>query len=435
MSQYSRWVIVGIALASGTACLRAPSAAGQGAPAGAPAAAAGAHFKLPAVYTDLDLTDEQRAALQDVFAQAADRSTAVYHNAGLTPGERTDEVRAIVAAREQKIKDILTLDQQEALALAVRQEERDRISHDRLVTLGVRVKLTPLQMHQVEPILQNEDVKADEIRGTDRTLTPRQVYDLAELHRTTMEAVRKLLTPDQQTLLDAYDPPGPALTAPPPAAPAVPRPTAPVRPETPGTKPGIDPHKWNMSVADYPVPAIYDAVGLDPAQRRQIQEIYVDCEKREAILFWDSKGTKTNPNAQVQALFLERQARLAAVLRPEQAAALEKLRHDEYLKRLLDGNVRLLADMFKLTADQQVQITPAVETELVENEKVQGASVQPTPDQRAKLAAIHDVAMAAIRKFLTPDQAAVLDRMMAARHKPESPAPPPATTPPGQPGP
>lgn len=145
---------------------------------------------------ELGLTEAQRAALRGVMTRAREQRRGLRE---LAPEERWAAMRRLHEQVRAEMARILTPEQQ-ARAQALREEHRARGVERRLEHMRERLGLTPAQERQVRAILERSRAEGERIRSTTEPGEARRAA-LRALHDRTREAVRGVLTPEQQAQL------------------------------------------------------------------------------------------------------------------------------------------------------------------------------------------------------------------------------------------
>jgi Spy/CpxP family protein refolding chaperone len=100
------------------AVLSVPVALGRPQDATAPQAAGkenGAHDRLQAAVQSLNLTDDQKSKVQDIFADAKTKRQALHNDTSLSDDQKKAKMKELHAGTLAKLNDVLTPDQQTEL--------------------------------------------------------------------------------------------------------------------------------------------------------------------------------------------------------------------------------------------------------------------------------------------------------------------------------
>lgn len=100
------------------AALAAPTVPAKSQAAPAPQAAAGEmgmKDKLQAAVESLNLTDDQKAKVKDIFAEAKSKREAVWNDASLTEDQKKAKMKELHAGTKAKVMEVLTPEQQAEL--------------------------------------------------------------------------------------------------------------------------------------------------------------------------------------------------------------------------------------------------------------------------------------------------------------------------------
>jgi len=200
-------VVIWAVLTLGCATAFAGSAPGSEPPArrnrGSAARRPAAREFLQELSEKLNLTDEQKTAVKAILAGEANDIKAVHQDGSLSDEQKQAKTREIREAGREKIKALLTPEQQEKFA-EIREEAGQRVREEfqnRLQMLAEQLNLTDEQKTAVKPILAAEvnDIKAVmQDNSLSREQRQSKVADIREASNTKINA---LLTPEQQAKL------------------------------------------------------------------------------------------------------------------------------------------------------------------------------------------------------------------------------------------
>jgi Spy/CpxP family protein refolding chaperone len=84
---------------------------------------------IPKIYEQLNLTDEQKTALQPIFDDMRTKTQALHDNKDLTPQQRREQMKQIRTDADTKINAILTEEQRTKLAEIREQAKANRKQH------------------------------------------------------------------------------------------------------------------------------------------------------------------------------------------------------------------------------------------------------------------------------------------------------------------
>jgi periplasmic protein CpxP/Spy len=75
----------------------------------------GTHDRLEAAVQSLNLTDDQKPKVKDIFADAKTKRQAVFTDSSLTQDQKRDKMKELHEATMSKLNEVLTPDQQTEL--------------------------------------------------------------------------------------------------------------------------------------------------------------------------------------------------------------------------------------------------------------------------------------------------------------------------------
>jgi periplasmic protein CpxP/Spy len=75
----------------------------------------GTHDRLQAAVESLNLTDDQKPKVKDIFADAQTKRQAVFSDSSLTQDQKREKMKELHAATMSKLNEVLTPDQQTEL--------------------------------------------------------------------------------------------------------------------------------------------------------------------------------------------------------------------------------------------------------------------------------------------------------------------------------
>jgi Spy/CpxP family protein refolding chaperone len=161
----------------------------------------------------LKLTEEQQAKIKPILAEEFTQLEAIRGNDTLNRDERNTRLQAMVQTVSDKIKPILTPEQQ-AQYEQIKQEIRERRLQNKgsrpVPPLGARdvdrrlnrltrdLTLTKEQQAKIRPILEEEATQLDALRGNDTLSRDERRARLQALNQAAAEKITPLLTPAQQ---------------------------------------------------------------------------------------------------------------------------------------------------------------------------------------------------------------------------------------------
>lgn len=152
----------------------------------------GAHFGRMA--GELGLTDAQQARMRNVMAEAREERALLRE---LAPEERRAAAQALHERIRGQMEAILTPEQR-ARAEALRAQHREERGERRLERMQERLGLSASQAAQVRTILERSHAQREQIRASGEGREA-----MRALRERTQSAIRGVLTPAQQSQLDA----------------------------------------------------------------------------------------------------------------------------------------------------------------------------------------------------------------------------------------
>ncbi|MSN24442.1 MAG: hypothetical protein GJV46_01095 [Geobacter sp.] len=191
---------------------RGPAAMMRGKPA-----MYGPDYRLDMMTRRLGLSEEQRAKIKVILAEEDAQLKALRGNDTYNRDERRSRLQELNSSTYEKIKPILTPEQQakhEQVKKRIK-EKRSNIrssrpgpnpgsneSGKRIERLSLDLALTADQQARIKPILEEEDAQLDRLRGNDSYNREQRRVKLQELNQITYEKIRPVLTPEQQKKFD-----------------------------------------------------------------------------------------------------------------------------------------------------------------------------------------------------------------------------------------
>ncbi len=186
-------------LGIGAWALQAPAGPGPGAP-GFPA--------VQQLIKQLNLTDEQKTEVQTFLEDARSQAQAVQQDTSLTRGQKIDKMDAIQKQTQDKIRSILTTEQQMKLE-DLRKQAQERFDarreqmQDRLLEQGVkRLNLTDAQKTTIKSYLDEQKTQVDAVRNNTSLTREQKMSQAQAIRQQTAEKIRSTLTAEQQQQLD-----------------------------------------------------------------------------------------------------------------------------------------------------------------------------------------------------------------------------------------
>lgn len=177
----------------------------------------GPEYRLDMMTRRLGLSEEQQARIKPILAEEDQQLKALRGNDTYNRDERRSRLQELNTSTYEKIKPILTPEQQQKheKAKKIISEKRSSIrssrpspnpggndSQKRIERLTLDLGLTTEQQARIKPILEEESLQLDTLRGNDTYNREQRRVKLQELNNTSSEKIRPLLTPEQQGKFD-----------------------------------------------------------------------------------------------------------------------------------------------------------------------------------------------------------------------------------------
>ena len=148
----------------------------------------------------LNLTDEQKAAIEPILATEANEIKAVHQDSSLSDEQKQAKVKEIRDSSREKINALLTPEQQKTFAEMKGQAgSRTREAfHNRLSMIAEKLNLTDEQKTAIKPILATEvnDIKA--VRQDNSLSQEQKQTKISGIREASDTKINALLTPEQQ---------------------------------------------------------------------------------------------------------------------------------------------------------------------------------------------------------------------------------------------
>jgi hypothetical protein len=169
--------------------------------------------RLNLMIRNLGLTKDQQQKIRPILEEEAVQLDALRGDDSYNRDERRAKLQQLNEATYEKIKPLLTVDQQKKHELAKqtikenRSKQRDTKARpkmtdndpdSRLARLTQDLKLSSEQQEKIKPILKEEFAQLEKLPGNDTLNRDQRREKLNELNNATYEKIKPLLTPDQQ---------------------------------------------------------------------------------------------------------------------------------------------------------------------------------------------------------------------------------------------
>jgi len=140
---------------------------------------------------NLNLTDEQKAKLKELYAPQREKLREIWKDQSLTREQKMEKFKALRSEAEPKLKDILTAEQLEQW------QKRQTQARERMETAKKEWNITDEQKAKLKGILQPQADKFRELRQNS-DLTPREKMEKFKALRDELSPeIKKVLTPEQ----------------------------------------------------------------------------------------------------------------------------------------------------------------------------------------------------------------------------------------------
>lgn len=153
---------------------------------------------LDRLTTALNLTPEQVARIQAVHQSTQSRRQAIMADTSLTRQDRRAKMRDLAKDSHQQIMSVLTADQKTKLE-QLREEKRSEWSNKMSAELG----LTAEQSARIKGITDKKKADLKAIYADNSLTREEKAAEIRKIRSAAMDQIRGLLTPEQQTKLDA----------------------------------------------------------------------------------------------------------------------------------------------------------------------------------------------------------------------------------------
>lgn len=191
---------------------RGPAAMKRGAAPGY-----GPEYRLDLMTRRLDLTEEQQSKIKLILEEEDAQLRALRGNDSYNRDERRSRLQELNTSTYEKIRPILTPEQQakHEKAKEIISEKRsknrgsrpgpDQDSNEpayRISRLTADLKLTAEQQARIKPILSEEERQLEKLRGNDTYNREQRRSRLQELNQISYDRIKPILTPEQLKKFD-----------------------------------------------------------------------------------------------------------------------------------------------------------------------------------------------------------------------------------------
>jgi Spy/CpxP family protein refolding chaperone len=169
--------------------------------------------RLKLLNRNLNLSKEQQEKIKPILEEEYKQLEALRGNDTLNRDDRNTKLQALVQASSDKIKPLLTAEQQakyEQIKQTIRERRLQNKGNRAVPPLSVKdaerrlnrltrdLTLTKEQQDKIKPILDEETAQLDALRGNDTVSREERRTKLQTLNQATAEKIKPLLTADQQ---------------------------------------------------------------------------------------------------------------------------------------------------------------------------------------------------------------------------------------------
>lgn len=173
----------------------------------------GPEYRLDLMTRRLGLNEEQQAKIKLILEEEDSQLKALRGNDSYNRNERRSRLQELNTRTYEKIRPILTPEQQkkheQAKSIISEKRSKNRGSRPgpnpesnesqyRLQRLTADLGLTAEQQTKIKPILIEEDLQLETLRGNDTYNREQRRVKLQELNRTSADKIRPILSPEQQ---------------------------------------------------------------------------------------------------------------------------------------------------------------------------------------------------------------------------------------------
>jgi Spy/CpxP family protein refolding chaperone len=196
-------MVILAALTFGCAVAFAAPAPDSNSPAhrnGGRAAQRPAHNFLQELSEKLNLTDEQKAAIEPILATEANEIKAVHQDSSLSDEQKQAKVKEIRDNSREKINALLTPEQQKTFA-EMKGEAGGRMReafHNRLAMIAEKLNLTDEQKAAIKPILATEVNDITAVMQDNSLSKEQKQTKISGIREASDTKINALLTPEQQ---------------------------------------------------------------------------------------------------------------------------------------------------------------------------------------------------------------------------------------------
>ncbi len=177
----------------------------------------GPEYRLEMMTHRLGLSEEQQAKIKPILAEEDLQLKALRGNDSYNRDERRSRLQELNTATYDKIRPILTPEQQKKheQAKKIIREKRSNIrssrpgpnqdgndSEKRIQRLTLDLGLTAEQQAKIKPILDEENLQLETLRGNDTYNREQRRVKLQELNQISSDKIRPILTAEQQGKFD-----------------------------------------------------------------------------------------------------------------------------------------------------------------------------------------------------------------------------------------
>ncbi len=162
----------------------------------------------------LNLTDEQKKAIEPVIANEIKEIRALRADSTLSREEKIEKMKAIRQTAKVEINKVLTPEQQGKWTEEkeeMKDENRENVElmiQQRMAAMSERLNLSDEQKQKIQPIVENEIKGMLATRDNEALSQEQKVEKMKAIRQTAREEINKVLTPEQKAKSEEAKAPG-----------------------------------------------------------------------------------------------------------------------------------------------------------------------------------------------------------------------------------